>query len=100
MRRDALRILRAKRANKEAEKRQQAHETACRPELENLQRKIDECTSRLSVEDQRHAQAVAELHSERRELDELRAAILRPLADDGETSKHRLAAVLGERSTI
>lgn len=49
-------------------------------------------------EDQRHPEAVAELHSERRELDDVRAAIQKPLADS-ETRKQRLAAVLGERSS-
>ena len=98
-RREALRILRTERANAEAEKRQQAHEAACRKELDRLEGEMDAATRALAEEEGRAAEAAAKLNTERRELNKLREAILRPPLIDGETSKDRLHAVLGERSS-
>ena len=91
---DGLRMRREERRNHEKQARQQAHEAACRRELYGLGGELDAATRALAEEEGRHSEAVAKLHAERRKLDELRAALLSPLNDD-ESSKQRLAAVLG-----
>ena len=93
-RREALRLLRNRRQAHAAHEALMAHRGAARGEIRRLEGAIEAADRELAQEEQRHAAARDAIAGRRRELNDTLARVMAPLAE-GETSKDRLADVLG-----
>lgn len=91
-RKEALRLLRIRKAAREQDERDKEHEKRCANQIKQLETLIAETEAKRSTEEGRHAEAMAELGSEHRELSEKLAALVRSLGPD-ETTETRLEAV-------
>jgi hypothetical protein len=93
-RKENLRLLRLKKDTDRETARNFEHEKRCAKQISRLEKGVEETDAALAAEDQRHAEARADLAASRAELEGKREALTRALGPN-ETSEQRLEVVVG-----
>ncbi len=92
-RKEALRLLRIRKAAEEQDQRDKEYQKQALPHVAKIETLIADIQVRISTEEGRHAEAMAELGSEHRALSEKLTALVLSLRAD-ETTEQRLEAVM------
>jgi len=93
-RREAVRLLRIRKAAEEQDRRNKEHEKRCAKQIKALEDRIADTEAKRDTEEDRHREAMAVLRGEHTELKDKLGALVRGLEPD-ETSEQRLKAVIG-----